>query len=68
MNQPQELFNVEPEHIDAKIEIKDLTRQIVLTFNVHDDETFAVFAKEAILFRDELKKEFAAYKKTKIIK
>lgn len=49
------LYNVDISKLDFDVDIKDLSREIVFTLKVLDDDTFKIIAAEANKFISELK-------------
>jgi hypothetical protein len=56
------LQSVDPNKLDFALDIRDLSREIVITIKVLDDATFKVLSKEAIDIRDEIRQEMAKYR------
>lgn len=60
----EQLDEIDPSKLDVKLDVRDLSREIIFTVRVLDDKTFSVISKEALNIFNELKREMANYKKT----
>lgn len=58
-----DLDDIDLTKLDFDLDIRDLSREIILTIKVLDDKTFAKLSVEAINLRDAMKEEMAKFKK-----
>jgi hypothetical protein len=54
---------IDPTKLGFDLEIKDLTREIVITVSAQDDEAFKLIAAAATEIQDAWNKELAEFKK-----
>lgn len=59
----QQLDEIDPSKLNVKLDVRDLSREIIFTVQVQDDKTFAIIAKEGLSIFSELKREMSNYKK-----
>jgi stress response protein SCP2 len=49
--------------LDFDLDIRDLSRELILTVKIFDDKTFAKLSAEAAILREAIKQEMARFKK-----
>lgn len=54
--------DIDPTQLDFSLDIRDLSRELIITVRVLDDKTFAKLSKEASQLRDDIKREMARLK------
>ena len=59
MNKYKNLHAIDPSKLDFSLDVRDLSREIIITIRVLDDATFKVVSKEALELRDDIKTEMA---------
>lgn len=56
------LDDIDITKLDFDLDIRDLSRELILTVKVLDDKTFAKLSVEAASLRDAIKQEMAKFK------
>ena len=57
-----DLTHIDPSKLDIKLDIRDLSREIIVTIRVLDDKLFTQLAGEAVDIYNEAKDELKKYK------
>jgi len=63
MDHDYDFSDIDPTQLDFSLDIRDLSRELILTVRVLDDKTFAKLSKEAAQLRDDIKREMIKFKK-----
>jgi len=62
MKKYNKLHAIDPSKLDFALDVRDLSREIIITIKVLDDATFKIISKEALELRDNIKNEMAKLK------
>lgn len=62
MDHDYDLVDIDLTKLDFSLDIRDLSRELIITIRVLDDKTFTKLSKEAAQLRDDIKQEMTRFK------